>query len=272
MATQSSPARLSRESTNQSGRDHSLSVPGAPASTTPDPGRPQDRGPGAASPATRRISPCCSAARRLAARHHLPGRQAVMVRDQGTTSTPTTAGSMPPWAWPWPMAARRWPSASRSRSGSSTTPQRCPPPGAHRHARRLLLPRFSHITCNVPIPEWPTALAHGSSRALLLPRHAPPETPTHAALASTFVTELKPSDRCTSIAGIMYGKRSTSPPWGNERGKEWRPNKAKGGIVMEHGLGSIVCRRLLNPPTRRAGTLGGLSVCSQAPVRSVMST
>ena len=94
-----------------------------------------------------------AAARRLAAGDHLPGRQAGDgPRRGGSPQHPLPR--LPGPHGPGPSTATGWPSARRSRSGSSST---CPrstaklePPGRH---DACFLPRASHVTGNIQIHE-----------------------------------------------------------------------------------------------------------------------
>jgi uncharacterized protein (TIGR03032 family) len=74
-----------------------------------------------------------------------------------------------------------------------------------------------------------------------------------------FITELEPSDRChLNGLAMVDGKPKYVTALGetNEAGG-WRPNKARGGIVMDVDSGEIVCRGLSMPhsPRWHAGRL-----------------
>ena len=85
-----------------------------------------------------------------------------------------------------------------------------------------------------------------------------------------FVTELEPSDRChLNGLAMVDGKPKyvTAPGESNEMAG-WRPNKARGGLLMDVDSGAVLCRRLSMPHSPRwyggrlwvcesgAGTLG----------------
>jgi uncharacterized protein (TIGR03032 family) len=118
------------------------------------------------------------------------------------------------------------------------------------------LPRSSHVTGNVLIHE----MAYGAGNQLwfantrfsclatldpessFVPRWRPP-----------FVTELEPSDRChlnglAMVDGVP--KYVTALGETNEMAG-WRPNKARGGIVMDVDSGAILCRSLSMPHSPR---------------------
>jgi uncharacterized protein (TIGR03032 family) len=74
-----------------------------------------------------------------------------------------------------------------------------------------------------------------------------------ALLRQRFVTELEPSDRChRNGLGMVDGQPKYVTALGetNEMGG-WRPNKAKGGLLMDVDSGEILCRGLSMPHSPR---------------------
>jgi uncharacterized protein (TIGR03032 family) len=131
--------------------------------------------------------------------------------------------------------------------------RRLEPVGKH---DACFLPRASHITGNVLIHEMAygagsqlwfvntrfSCLATLDSESSFVPRWRPP-----------FVTELEPSDRChLNGLGMVDGKPKYVTALGetNEMAG-WRPNKAKGGILMDVDSGAILCRGLSMPHSPR---------------------
>jgi uncharacterized protein (TIGR03032 family) len=131
--------------------------------------------------------------------------------------------------------------------------RRLEPAGRH---DACFLPRSSHVTGNVLIHEMAygaggqlwfantrfSCLATLDPEASFTPRWRPP-----------FVTELEPSDRChLNGLGMVDGKPKYVTALGetNEMAG-WRPNKAKGGILMDVGSGEILCRGLSMPHSPR---------------------
>jgi uncharacterized protein (TIGR03032 family) len=131
--------------------------------------------------------------------------------------------------------------------------RRLEPTGSH---DACFLPRSSHVTGDVQIHE----MAYGASGQLwfvntrfsclatldpdssFVPRWRPP-----------FVTELEPSDRChLNGLAMVDGKPRYVTALGetNEMGG-WRPNKARGGLVMDLDSGAILCRGLSMPHSPR---------------------
>jgi uncharacterized protein (TIGR03032 family) len=139
------------------------------------------------------------------------------------------------------------------------------------------LPRSSHVTGNVLIHE----MAYGAGGQLwfvntrfsclatldpdssFVPRWRPP-----------FVTELEPSDRChLNGLAMVDGKPKYVTALGetNEMAG-WRPNKARGGLLMDVDSGAILCRGLSMPHSPRwhggrlwvcesgSGTLGSVDL------------
>jgi len=163
---------------------------------------------------------------------------------------------------------------------------RLDPPGRH---DACYLPRSSHFTGNVLIHEMAyghsplapggrgvggeggrelwlvntrfSCLATLDAESSFTPRWRPP-----------FVTELEPSDRChLNGLAMVDGKPKYVTALGetNTMGG-WRPNKARGGILMDVDSGAILCRGLSMPHSPRwhggrlwvcesgSGTLGAL--------------
>jgi uncharacterized protein (TIGR03032 family) len=131
--------------------------------------------------------------------------------------------------------------------------RRLEPAGRH---DACFLPRSSHVTGNVLIHEMAygaggelwlvntrfSCLATLDPEASFVPRWRPP-----------FVTELEPSDRChLNGLGMVDGKPKYVTALGetNEMGG-WRPNKARGGLVMDVDTGTILCRGLSMPHSPR---------------------
>jgi uncharacterized protein (TIGR03032 family) len=127
------------------------------------------------------------------------------------------------------------------------------------------LPRASHVTGNVLIHEMAygdhgelwfvntrfSCLATLDSESSFVPRWRPP-----------FVSELEPSDRChLNGMGMVDGK----PKYVTALGETdtiggWRPNKARGGLVMDVDSNAILCRGLSMPHSPR-WYAGRLWVC-----------
>ena len=142
------------------------------------------------------------------------------------------------------------------------------------------LPRSSHVTGNILIHEmaWAGGSSQGSEgrskgAASSLTPDACPLTPelwlvnTRFSCLATldpessfvprwrppFVTELEPSDRChLNGLGMVDGKPKYVTALGEtNENAGWRPNKAKGGILMDVDTGAIVCRGLSMPHSPR---------------------
>jgi uncharacterized protein (TIGR03032 family) len=130
---------------------------------------------------------------------------------------------------------------------------RLEPAGRH---DACFLPRSSHVTGNVLIHEMAygaggelwfvntrfSCLATLDSEASFTPRWRPP-----------FVSALEPSDRChLNGLGMVDGKPKYVTALGetNEMGG-WRPNKARGGLLMDVDTGDILCRGLSMPHSPR---------------------
>jgi hypothetical protein len=172
---------------------------------------------------------------------------------------------------PWPTAAASSPSAPPCKSGSSSVARHLEPAGGH---DACFLPRSSHVTGNVLIHEMAYG-AGGEVGRFSKPSHevgrlSKPShevgrfsKPSHelwfantrfSCLATLdpassfvprwrppFVTELEPSDRChLNGLGMVDGKPKyvtalgeTNEPAG------WRPNKARGGLLVDVDSGAI---------------------------------
>jgi uncharacterized protein (TIGR03032 family) len=118
------------------------------------------------------------------------------------------------------------------------------------------LPRRSHVTGNVLIHEMAygsggqlwfvntrfSCLATLDSEASFTPRWRP-----------SFVSELEPSDRChLNGLGMVDGKPKYVTALGATNTLAgWRPNKARGGILMDVDTGAILCRGLSMPHSPR---------------------
>jgi uncharacterized protein (TIGR03032 family) len=151
-----------------------------------------------------------------------------------------------------------------------TVAARLEPPGRH---DACYLPRSSHITGNIQIHEmaWDaesvlwvvntrfSCLCTLDRSASFTPRWRPP-----------FVSELEPSDRChLNGLGMVDGRPRYVTALGvtDELGG-WRPNKARGGVLIDVDSGEVITRGLSMPHSPRwyagrlwvcesgAGTLG----------------
>ena len=118
------------------------------------------------------------------------------------------------------------------------------------------LPRSSHVTGNVQIHE----MAYGASgqlwfvntrfsclatldpEASFVPRWRPP-----------FITELEPSDRChLNGLDLVDGKPKYVTALGETNAPNgWRPDKARGGVLMDVDSGAVLCRGLSMPHSPR---------------------
>ncbi len=131
--------------------------------------------------------------------------------------------------------------------------RRLEPAGGH---DACFLPRSSHVTGNVLIHEMAygaggllwfvntrfSCLATLDPESSFVPRWRPP-----------FITELEPSDRChLNGLAMVDGKPKHVTALGetNEMAG-WRPNKARGGLLMDVDSGDILCRGLSMPHSPR---------------------
>jgi uncharacterized protein (TIGR03032 family) len=131
--------------------------------------------------------------------------------------------------------------------------RRLEPAGRH---DACYLPRSSHVTGNVLIHEMAygsggqlwfvntrfSCLATLDAESSFVPRWRPP-----------FVTELEPSDRCHLNGLGMVGGR---PKYVTALGETnemagWRPNKARGGVLLDVDAGAVLCRGLSMPHSPR---------------------
>jgi uncharacterized protein (TIGR03032 family) len=147
---------------------------------------------------------------------------------------------------------------------------RLDPPGRH---DACFLPRSCHVTGNIQIHEmawgidselWVvntrfSCLCTIDRSASFAPRWRPP-----------FVSVLEPSDRChlNGLAMVDGQPRYVTALGESDEIAGWRPNKARGGLVMDVDSGAILCRGLSMPHSPRwhdgrlwvcesgAGTLG----------------
>ncbi|HEY2785009.1 MAG TPA: TIGR03032 family protein [Fimbriiglobus sp.] len=118
------------------------------------------------------------------------------------------------------------------------------------------LPRRSHVTGNVLVHE----MAYGDDGQLWLVNTRfsclatlDPESSFQPRWRPSFVTELEPSDRChLNGLGMMNGKPKYVTALGetNEMAG-WRPNKARGGILIDVDANAILCRGLSMPHSPR---------------------
>jgi uncharacterized protein (TIGR03032 family) len=131
--------------------------------------------------------------------------------------------------------------------------RRLDPPGRH---DACFLPRASHVTGNVLIHEMAygaggqlwfvntrfSCLATLDSESSFTPRWRPP-----------FVSELEPSDRChLNGLAVADGKpRYVTALGETDEMQGWRPNKARGGLVMDVESGAVLCRGLSMPHSPR---------------------
>ncbi len=147
---------------------------------------------------------------------------------------------------------------------------RLDPPGRH---DACFLPRSCHVTGNIQIHEmaWGTGselwvvntrfscLCTIDRSASFAPRGRPP-----------FVSVLEPSDRChlNGLAMVDGRPRYVTALGESDEIAGWRPNKVRGGLLMDIDSGDILCRGLSMPHSPRwhggrlwvcesgAGTLG----------------
>jgi hypothetical protein len=118
-------------------------------------------------------------------------------------------------------------SGVRGQEPASTTPT--PDPGSLTPELWFVNTRFS-------------CLATLDPESSFVPRWRPP-----------FVTELEPSDRChLNGLGMVDGEPKYVTALGETNAMAgWRPNKAKGGVLMDVGSGEILCRGLSMPHSPR---------------------
>src|SRR5215472_6372027 len=131
--------------------------------------------------------------------------------------------------------------------------RRLEPAGRH---DACFLPRSSHVTGNVLIHE----MAYGSGNELWFVNTRfsclatlDPEASFTPRWRPPFVSELEPSDRChLNGLGMVDGKPKYVTALGETDAMAgWRPNKARGGIVMDVDSGAVLCRGLSMPHSPR---------------------
>jgi uncharacterized protein (TIGR03032 family) len=162
---------------------------------------------------------------------------------------------------------------------------RLDPPGAH---DACYLPRSSHFTGNIQIHEmaWGaegvlwivntrfSCLCTLDRSASFVPRWRP-----------SFVSALEPSDRChLNGLGMVDGRpRYVTALGETDEPGGWRPNKARGGVLIDVESGEVITRRLSMPHSPRwyagrlwvcesgAGTLGFIdpNTCKYVPIAEV---
>jgi uncharacterized protein (TIGR03032 family) len=135
----------------------------------------------------------------------------------------------------------------------SDVARRLEPAGTH---DACYLPRSSHVTGNVLIHEMAygaggqlwfvntrfSCLATLDSESSFVPRWRPP-----------FVTELEPSDRChlNGLAMVDGQPKYVTALGETNEMAGWRPNKARGGLLMDVDSDAILCRGLSMPHSPR---------------------
>ena len=140
--------------------------------------------------------------------------------------------------------------------------RRLEPAGKH---DACYLPRSSHVTGNVLIHEMAygkggqlwfvntrfSCLATLDPESSFVPRWRPP-----------FVTELEPSDRChlNGLAMVDGQPRYVTALGEANAMAGWRPNKARGGLLMDVDTGAVLCQGLSMPHSPR-WYAGRLWVC-----------
>jgi uncharacterized protein (TIGR03032 family) len=131
--------------------------------------------------------------------------------------------------------------------------RRLEPAGKH---DACFLPRSSHVTGNVLIHE----MAYGAGHQLWFVNTRfsclatlDPESSFAPRWRPPFVTELEPSDRChLNGLAMMDGRPKYVTALGEANAPAgWRPNKARGGLLMDVGSGAILCRGLSMPHSPR---------------------
>jgi uncharacterized protein (TIGR03032 family) len=131
--------------------------------------------------------------------------------------------------------------------------RRLEPAGTH---DACYLPRSSHVTGNVLIHEMAfgaanqlwfvntrfSCLATLDSESSFVPRWRP-----------AFVTELEPTDRChlNGLAMVDGRPKYVTALGETNTGVGWRPNKARGGLLMDVHSGAILSRGLSMPHSPR---------------------
>jgi uncharacterized protein (TIGR03032 family) len=256
MAQQSATALLTPDSTSHNGRDPLFGS--TPVSPTPDPGSPRTEDPGPLRAAHTANFPALL--RQLGASLLVTTYQAgklVMVRDEGDHLNTHYC------TFKAPMGLALADGGARLAIGTTIqvwefrdnrdVARRLEPGGRH---DACFLPRSSHVTGNVLIHEMAygaggqlwfvntrfSCLATLDSEASFTPRWRPP-----------FVSELEPSDRChLNGLAMVDGKPRYVTALGETNAMGgWRPNKARGGVLMDVDSGAILCRGLSMPHSPR---------------------
>jgi uncharacterized protein (TIGR03032 family) len=256
MAQQRAPDSLMPGSASQNGRDLLFGSPAT--SPPPEPGSPKPADPGPLRAAHTANFP--AQLRQLGASLLVSTYQAgkvVLVRDEGEQLNTHYR------TFKAPMGLATADGGARLAIGTTLqvwefrdnpdVARRLEPAGRH---DACFLPRRSHVTGNVLIHEMAygaggqlwlvntrfSCLATLDPEASFTPRWRPP-----------FVTELEPSDRChLNGLGMVDGKPRYVTALGETNAMAgWRPNKARGGILMDVDSGAILCRGLSMPHSPR---------------------
>jgi uncharacterized protein (TIGR03032 family) len=290
MATQTAAAMLAN-STEKNGREGRLSTPAGVAGAAPDPVVPKAEDPG---PLQAAHTPSfATLLRHLGASLLVTTYQAgklVMVRAEGDHLNTHFR------SFKAPMGLALADGGAKLAIGTTIqvwefrdmpdVASRLEPAGTH---DSCFLPRASHVTGNVLIHEMaygrsplaPSGRGSGGEGVLWFVNTRfsclatlDPESSFAPRWRPPFITELEPSDRChLNGLAMVDGKPKYVTALGetNEMGG-WRPNKAKGGLVMDVDSGVILCRGLSMPHSPRwyggrlwvcesgSGTLGYVDV------------
>ncbi|HEV3263503.1 MAG TPA: TIGR03032 family protein [Gemmataceae bacterium] len=288
MGTETAPARLMADPTEQNGRDGRLSSILDPQSSILDP-KPEDAGPLRAAHTPNFPALLRQLGASLLVTTYQAGKL-VMVRDQGDHLNTHFR------AFKAPMGLALADGGARLAIGTTLqvwefrdnpdVARRLEPAGTH---DGCFLPRSCHVTGNVQIHEMAYGQGsgvrgQGSGAGCLTPNPCPltpelltpdpcPLTPelwfvnTRFSCLATidsessfvprwrppFVTELEPSDRChLNGLGMVDGKPKYVTALGETNEMHgWRANKAKGGLLMDVDSGAILCRGLSMPHSPR---------------------
>jgi len=250
MATQSAAARPNADPTEPNGRGPRFNTPGAPAGPT------EDAGPLRAA----HTANFPALLRQLGASLLVTTYQAgklVMVRDEGDRLNTHYR------TFKAPMGLALADGGARLAIGTTIqvwefrdvpdVGRRLEPAARH---DACFLPRRSHVTGNVLIHE----MAYGAGGQLWFVNTRfsclatiDPESSFAPRWRPRFVTELEPSDRChLNGLAMVDGKPKYVTALGETNHMAgWRPNKAKGGILMDVDSGAILCRGLSMPHSPR---------------------
>jgi uncharacterized protein (TIGR03032 family) len=256
MAAQRTPDRLVPDPAELNGRNR-FALPGAPAGPAPGPGTSGTEGPPLRAVHTPNFP---ALLRQLGASLLITTYQAgklVMVRDEGdhlNTHYRTFKA---------PMGLALADGGARLAVGTTlqvwefrdvpSVARRLGPAGRH---DACFLPRRSHITGNVLIHEMAygaggqlwfvntrfSCLATLDPEASFTPHWRPP-----------FVTEMEPSDRChLNGLAMVDGKPKYVTALGETNAMAgWRPNKARGGVLLDVESGAVLCQGLSMPHSPR---------------------